>query len=114
MRALVRSLVEEVTSNVHECESGEEAIDLYARFRPDCVLMDLGLGGMDGLAATRAILRLEPEARVIVVTGQDEKQFRTEAKAAGARGFLLKEDLLELPALLWSATREEDEEGGSE
>lgn len=102
MRSFIRSLVEEVTSMVHECDSGEDALDLYARLRPDCVLMDIRLGGMDGIEATRSLLRLDPGARVIMVTENDGRRERARASAAGARGFVLKENLLELPALIAS------------
>jgi CheY-like chemotaxis protein len=103
MRALIRSLVEELASMVHECGSGEEALDLYARVRPDCVVMDIRLPGLDGLAATRAIRRLDPGARVVIVTEFGDEQYRRAAEAAGARGFVLKENLLTLRAELGSA-----------
>lgn len=100
MRALIRSLVEEVTPVVHECESGRDAVAAYQAIRPDWVLMDIELSGLDGIAATRAILRLDPDARVIIVTAHGDNEYRQAADAAGARGFVLKEDLLALPALL--------------
>lgn len=100
MRALIRSLVEEITPVVHECESGEGAVDAYAAVRPDWVLMDIEMPGLDGIAATRAIRLLDPEARVVIVTAHGDDEYRLAARAAGARGFILKEDLLDLPALL--------------
>lgn len=103
MRALIRSLVEEITATVHECADGDTALALYERLRPDWVLMDITLAGTDGLAATRAIRRLDPDARVIIVTEHGDTPHRRAAAAAGVRGFLLKERLLELPALLSSA-----------
>jgi len=103
MRALIRSLVEELASVVHECGRGDDAVDLYARIRPDCVVMDIRLPGLDGLAATRAIRRLDPGARVVIVTEFGDEQYRRAAEAAGARGFVLKEDLLTLRAELTSA-----------
>jgi len=100
MRTLPRSLVEGVALIVHECEDGESALDLYARLHPDAVLMDINLGGMDGIAATRAIRQANPEARVIIVTEYGDEGYRRAAEAAGASGFVLKQDLLGLPALL--------------
>lgn len=113
MRSLIRSLVEEVTSMVHECDSGEDALELYARLRPDCVLMDIRLGGMDGITATRSILRIDPGARVIMVTENDGRRMRAEARAAGARGFVLKANLLELPALIASCPAPDRGDEGS-
>jgi len=100
MRALIRSLVEGVSSAVHECADGESALGLYARIHPDWVLMDVRMGGMDGIAATRAIRQSDPLARVIIVTEHQEEHYRRAAAAAGAEGFVLKDHLLDLPHLL--------------
>jgi CheY-like chemotaxis protein len=100
MRALIRSLVEEISPIVHECMDGESAVDLYDRVHPDWVLMDVKMGGMDGIAATRAIRRAHPRARVIIVTEYGDERSREAAMAAGAYGFVLKQNLLELPAML--------------
>jgi two-component system response regulator DegU len=100
MRALIRSMVVESGSAVHECQDGETAVDLYGRIHPDCVLMDIKTAGMDGIAATRAIRQADPRARVIIVTEMNDGQYRRAAEEAGAAAYLLKQDLLELPALL--------------
>jgi CheY-like chemotaxis protein len=100
MRALIRSLVTDVSSAVHECADGETALELYQRVRPDLVLMDVQMAGMDGIAATRALRRSDPNARIIIVTEHSEAQYRSAAAAAGASGFVLKDDLLALPRLV--------------
>jgi two-component system response regulator DesR len=100
MRALIRSLVEPIGPVVHECDTGESAVEAYARLRPACVLMDIQMGAMDGIAATRAIRRSDPDARVIIITEHGEERYRRAAREAGASGFLLKENLLELPRLV--------------
>jgi CheY-like chemotaxis protein len=104
MRAFVRSLVEEVTPVVYEAEDGESALDAYSRLRPDWVLMDIEMPGMDGIATTRAMRRMDPEARVVIVTGHGEEPYRRAAAEAGATAFVLKEDLLDLPPMLMGAT----------
>ena len=76
---------------VAEAANGEEAIEAYARLRPDIVLMDLRMPVMDGLAATRAILADDPNARIIVLTTYDGDEDIHRALAAGARGYLLKD-----------------------
>lgn len=76
---------------VAEAANGEEAIEAYARLRPDIVLMDLKMPVMDGLAATRAILAEDPEARIIVLTTYDGDEDVHRALSAGARGYLLKD-----------------------
>lgn len=100
MRSLIRSLVEEITPVVRECDDGQAAMEAYVGFRPDCVLMDIKMAGMDGIAATRRLRDVDPAAKVIIVTGHGGDEYRVAAAAAGACGFLLKEDLLELPSLL--------------
>lgn len=100
MRALIRSLAEAASSVVEECQDGESALEVYAQIQPDCVLMDIKLGGMDGISATRAIRQVDPGARVVIVTEIDDEQHRRAAADAGASGYLLKENLLDLPALL--------------
>ena len=76
---------------VGEAANGEEAIEAYARLRPDVVLMDLRMPVMDGLTATRAILADDPNARIIVLTTYDGDEDIHRALAAGARGYLLKD-----------------------
>jgi DNA-binding NarL/FixJ family response regulator len=76
---------------VAEAANGEEAIEAYERLRPDIVLMDLRMPLMDGLAATRAILADDPNARIIVLTTYDGDEDIHRALAAGARGYLLKD-----------------------
>jgi len=76
---------------VAEAANGEEAIEAYERLRPDIVLMDLRMPVMDGLAATRAILAEDSNARIIVLTTYDGDEDIHRALAAGARGYLLKD-----------------------
>ena len=80
---------------IAEAANGEEGIERYRDLRPDIVLMDLSMPVMDGLAATRAILDEFPDARVIVLTtyGGDEDIHR--ALEAGARGYLVKDMLVD-------------------
>ena len=76
---------------VAEVANGEEAIEAYARLRPDIVLMDLRMPVMDGLTATHAILADDPNARIIVLTTYDGDEDIHRALSAGARGYLLKD-----------------------
>ena len=73
---------------------GEQAVNLASRLRPDVILMDVRMPGMDGLAATRQITALSPdrpEPRVIVLTTFDLDEYVMAAIKAGASGFLLKD-----------------------
>lgn len=75
---------------VGEAESGEEAIVLAQRLRPDVVLMDLKMGGMDGVTATRLLREKCQGCRVIVLTSFAEDSMVQGALQAGAIGYLLK------------------------
>ncbi|MCB2411442.1 response regulator transcription factor [Demequina sp. TTPB684] len=73
-----------------EAASGEEAIAGAAEHRPDVILMDIRMPGMDGLAATREVLKLAPDSRVVILTTFDDDEYLYGALRAGASGFLLK------------------------
>ena len=77
-------------SVVGESGSGEEAVDLVAELRPDVVLMDLRLPGIDGVAATNSIVAAGT-ARVLVLTTYDGDGDIVRALAAGATGYMLKD-----------------------
>lgn len=73
--------------------SGEEAVALCRRYRPDVTLMDLQLGGMSGLEAIRAIRRHDPTARIVVLTMYQGDEDIYRSLNAGAVTYLLKDTL---------------------
>jgi DNA-binding NarL/FixJ family response regulator len=76
---------------VGEASDGREAVQRAAELRPDIVLMDVRMPGMDGLAATREIVAARPSSRVIVLTTFDLDEYAFGGLRAGASGFLLKD-----------------------
>ena len=78
---------------VARAESGEDAVRLAEEHTPDVVLMDIGLPGVDGIDATRAIHARDAGQHVVIYTGSDEYGDVARADAAGAAGFLHKEAL---------------------
>jgi DNA-binding NarL/FixJ family response regulator len=84
---------------VGSAADGTEAVAVARTERPDVILMDLQMPGMDGVAATRAILAEEPAAQVVVLTSYSDGERIIGALDAGAVGYLLKdadpEDILE-------------------
>ncbi|MGI5286089.1 response regulator [Nonomuraea polychroma] len=75
---------------VGEAADGVQALDLVARTRPDVVLIDIRMPKMDGLEASRRLVRDHPESKVIVLTTFDEDAHVAAALRAGVSGFLLK------------------------
>jgi DNA-binding NarL/FixJ family response regulator len=76
---------------VGECSDGGEVLDAVGRLRPDVVLMDLKMPGVDGIEATRRVLGPHPEVRVVVLTGALTPATARQAHALGAAGYLLKD-----------------------
>ena len=76
---------------VGEAADGRQAVDMAARLRPDVVLMDLSMPVLDGVAATRLILEDSPSTHVVVLTSFADHHRVTDAVAAGAVGYLLKD-----------------------
>ena len=95
-RRTVRQLFEEREATFLEAAKGEEAVNLFAAERPDWVIMDLRMPGMGGIRATEAIRRLDPRAKVIVISQFTEMEFREQARQAGAIDFVDKEDVSHL------------------
>lgn len=75
---------------VTECSNGAEAIASCSELRPDVVLMDLRMPGVDGVAATRAIHKQNQDVQIIVLTSYDDENLVHEALEAGALSYLLK------------------------
>jgi DNA-binding NarL/FixJ family response regulator len=76
---------------VGEAADGLRALELFARLRPDLVLMDLQMPELDGAEATRRIRALDPAARILVLTTYATDEFIFTALRAGAQGYLLKD-----------------------
>ena len=95
--ALVRAGLEQLLGGAGDIDTvavaadGEEAIELVAEHRPDVVLMDLSMPGIDGVEATRRIMAGPAPARVVVLTSFSDRERIMAALDAGAVGYLLKD-----------------------
>lgn len=103
IRQLIKNIVRKISDEVFECSDGTEALPAYLEHHPDWVLMDVEMGKMDGIEATKAILREFPAARIIIVTNHTDAQTRAAARAAGAQGFLSKDNLMDLRSMIEKA-----------
>nr|WSY50288.1 response regulator transcription factor [Streptomyces sp. NBC_00886] len=79
------------TEVVGEAGHGGEAVRMAAELRPDVILMDVRMPGMDGIEATRRVVAAGDRSRVLILTTFDLDEYAHEALRAGASGFLLKD-----------------------
>ncbi|MGZ9235831.1 MAG: response regulator [Anaerolineales bacterium] len=89
VRALLSNLQE--ISVVGEASNGEEVISKAAELKPDVILMDLKMPGMNGIEATRWIIERQSNIGILVITMFDDDDSVFAAMRAGARGYLLKD-----------------------
>jgi DNA-binding NarL/FixJ family response regulator len=82
---------------VGEAGDGAQAVELAREHRPDLVLMDIRMPGMDGITATRRIVRERPDQVVVLVSGADDEDLALMGIRVGAAGFICKD--VELDAL---------------
>jgi len=102
-RFMMRRLLEMSGYAVIEATNGEEAVQLAESERPQLILMDLSLPIIDGLAATRAIRKLDgfKETPIVAVSAHDTSDFQSEALAAGCNSYITKPiDFSELEELI--------------
>jgi len=79
-----------------EASNGREAVELAATLKPDVAIVDLNMPELNGLEATREILDKVPSTAVLIYTVEESEQVVHDALSAGAKGILLKSDLISL------------------
>ena len=78
---------------IAEAEDGLDAVSAYPKLIPDLVLMDVQMARMNGLEATKEILKGDPNARVVITSMRSEPEYQRLALDMGAVGFIPKRDL---------------------
>jgi two-component system nitrate/nitrite response regulator NarL len=73
-----------------EAANGEDAISLYDSLKPDLVIMDISMPGMNGIEATRIIKENDPNAKILILTMHDNQEYLNQIIRSGAKGFVLK------------------------
>lgn len=76
---------------VGEAASGEEALRLAKRLKPDLVLMDINMPGINGLVATARLRKIAPDAKVLILSVHENREYVAEVARSGARGYILKD-----------------------
>ena len=89
-RTLLRRILAQAGYDVIEVETAEQAIKLYRDEKPDAVTMDVFMDKLTGVGALQVILRLDPDARVVMCSSQHDSGFIAETRKLGARGYLRK------------------------
>ncbi len=89
-RRTLRQIVESGGYSVEEARDGHEALEKYFIRRPDAVLLDLVMEGMDGMDVLRKLRELDPTAEVIVASADIQSSSEAEARSLGAAGYLRK------------------------
>ena len=92
-REALRVVLERECEVVGEAASGEEAVTLAARMRPNIVLLDVGMPGVGGLNAAHRLANEAPASKVVILSQHDDEEYVIEAMVeAGAAGYLVKTD----------------------
>jgi two-component system, chemotaxis family, chemotaxis protein CheY len=90
MRMKFKKLLTANGYQVAEASNGDEALTQYASVKPDAVLLDITMPGMDGLDALKEILHVDPTAKIAMVTAMGQQSIVMEALKAGASDFVVK------------------------
>ncbi|MBN1113989.1 MAG: response regulator transcription factor [Oligoflexia bacterium] len=92
VRQGIRSLLESEKdiSVIGEAQTGREAVKLAEQLRPSVILMDIGMPLLNGTEATRQILKVLPDCRILILSAHDDSELIEQVYAAGAYGYLLK------------------------
>ena len=90
MRTIVGRILREAQFDIVEATNGAEAIQAFFRDKPDIVLMDLNMDGIDGTAAIRGILQINKNARIVVCSATSDAHIVLNLLKLGAKGYVTK------------------------
>lgn len=89
-RRSLKQLLESAGHTVEEAKDGHDALERYFLNKPDLVMLDLVMEGMNGMEVLAKLRELDREAKVVVATADVQTSTRAEAQATGASGFITK------------------------
>lgn len=91
MRATIKNMLEKKGYEVvGEAENGKVAISKFNELRPEITTMDITMPEMDGLQALKSIMKIDPDAKVVMLTAMGQQSMVKEAVVSGAKGFIVK------------------------
>ena len=92
MRMTIRKMLDKMEDIqvVGEASNGLEAVSLYPILKPDLVTMDITMPEMDGLSAVKAIMKIDPNAKIVMMSAMGQEAMVREAIISGAKNFLVK------------------------
>jgi two-component system chemotaxis response regulator CheY len=92
MRSVLKDIIKNngLASEIFEAADGIEGVKAFQRIKPDLVTMDVNMPRADGIQALRAILKIDPHAKVVMITSVEEKHIVQDAIKLGARDYVVK------------------------
>ncbi len=92
MRTLLKDIIKSngLASEIFEASDGIEGVKAFQKVKPDLVTMDVNMPKADGIQALRAILKINPAAKVVMITSVEEKHIVQDAIKLGARDYVVK------------------------
>ncbi len=88
--SLRKIMVENGFEVVGEAENGKEVLEKYNELQPDIVTLDITMPEMDGITALKGLMKLDPNANVVIVSAMGQESYVREAVMAGAKNFIVK------------------------
>ncbi len=109
MRTVLKDIVRTngLASQIIEAADGVEGVRNYQKYKPDLVTMDINMPKADGIQALRAIMKLDPGAKVVMVSSVEQKEIVQDAIRIGARDYVVKPfDRSSVPLILNKVLRQ--------
>lgn len=89
-RSIARNLEDNQITEVFQASNGQDAVEVFQQYEPDLVTIDITMPGMDGLSCVSQIIRLQPEAKILVISALGDEATAIEAVERGANGYVYK------------------------
>jgi len=109
MRTVLKDIIKTngLATEILEASDGVEGVKMYQKVKPDLVTMDINMPRADGIQALRAILKINPRAKVVMITAIEEKHMVQDAMKIGARDYVVKPfDRSNVPLILNKVLRQ--------